>query len=126
MTYTIRFFGRNYFLQKYNVTDYDYMRLVFPVSENGKYQLSFHDKKYFVENSERLKDFSRLFISLENDKRFSVFLDITLYSLLPEVSRCNDDKEYSFLKCTRVNSLFSAPMELRIFKNFSVPLSLHP
>ena len=99
-TFTFNYWGRTFYLQDYNLSHNDYMRISFPDSDD--YALNLHDKKFFIENSERYKDYKWLQKFLHKNQYQSLFVDITLIILLPEVSGCNSDKEYSFLQCSKV------------------------
>ena len=101
-SYLIPFWGRIYSLSNYSLSNKDYLKIEFEESDNDEYSIEFHDKNYFVEKSEQFKDFPRHTMVLKSGLRYTGFLDITLHVLLPEVSNCKDDDDYSFLECTRV------------------------
>ena len=65
--------------------------------------VEFYDKRYTVEKSDLFKDFPRLSLNLMKGQRIALYLDITQYILLPQVSNCVEDQNYSFMKCTRVD-----------------------
>ena len=96
--YIIPFWGRIYNLINYNLSNEDYLIIKF--EDFNEYHIDFYDKNYFVEKSEKFKDFHTM--ALKSGRRYAGLLDITLHDLLPEVSKCNDDDDYSFLVCTRV------------------------
>ena len=99
-SFTISFWGRMYNLINYNLSSKDYLTL--KLDNSGEYNIEFYDKKNFFEKSEQYKDFPRTQIVMKAKMRYTAFLDITHTILLPEVSKCSNDENYSFLKCTRV------------------------
>ena len=99
-SYLIPYWGRIYNLINYNLSNEDYLKIHF--EDFNEYHIDFYDKNYFVEKSEQFKDFPRHTMALKSGRRYAGLLDITLHDLLPEVSKCNDDDDYSFLVCTRV------------------------
>ena len=101
-TFNRNYYGRTFFLQDYNLSDKDYMKLVLAGSKD--YTVNLHDRKYYVENTEKFSDYTWLQKFLHKGQRVSLFLEITLINLLPEVSGCNSDQDYNFLQCTKVSS----------------------
>lgn len=105
-TYLITYYGKIFSLQEYDMSYTDYLMIRLPGS--GRYHIDLHDRNHYIGGSEQYEDFQRPQLYLEKAKRFEagiqaiINLKIEKVILLPEVSNCNDEYDYSFYNCIKV------------------------
>ena len=95
--------GRRYTMkQSYPLSDEFYTRIVLP--DDGNFTILIHDPHYFVDYTEKLKEFPNPFpIKLREEQKSTINLDITHeIHLSKQNNQCNMDKSYSFIECTQV------------------------
>ena len=113
--------GRQYTMSKsYHLSDSFFTRIILPV--DGNFTIEIHDPHYFVENTEKLKDFPHPKVILDTDhldkrKRHNINLDVIRNRLLAdrEESYCTEDGNYKFVECTKVSRGVNAVL-FAIFK----------
>ena len=70
---------------------------------DGKfYGIDLHDRHFYMDFSEQFVDFQRVQVKLENGFKKMMWIKIEQTILLPELSDCNTDEQYSFLRCSKV------------------------
>ena len=72
----------------------------FVLKHNAKLNIDFHDQNFFIEHSEINIDFLQYNMDIESGFRKTVVLEMTEYDL--SYSKCINQKNYSFIKCTQV------------------------
>ena len=105
MGYSNSYSGRTYTISDgFELSYSDYLQISLP--RDGRYAIDFHDKNHYIEASEQFEDFQRPAIYLDKGNILFMHLKVEKVVLLPEVSNCNDNKDYSFLNCVKVNMSF--------------------
>ena len=103
-SYVTMTFGRIFLMRSYNQSACDRLRINFTTDAESstKVEVEFQDKNNKLEKSSNMKTYPRVIIPMEEGQSLYVFLGIAEYNLLPEISKCNSDPQYSFAQCTRV------------------------
>ena len=89
--------------QNYTLSHNNYLRI--HLKSHEKYGLELHDNKFYSEASEQYVDFKRVSLALDKGFKKMIWLKIEQNILLPELSDCNNDEDYSFLICYKVMSV---------------------
>ena len=95
--------GRIFVLQTLNMTSKQRFVIEF-MGNIDSVLVELHDRNYFLEKSHNMVDFLVSTTTLRDQEAKEIFIVITEYNLLPDESHCNDDQNYSFLKCTKVGT----------------------
>ena len=98
--------GRIFVLQTLNMTSKQRFVIEF-MGIIDSVLVELHDRNYFLEKSHNMVDFPVSTTTLRDQEAKEIFIVITEYNLLPDESHCNDDQNYSFLKCTKVWTKFN-------------------
>ena len=112
--------GRTYTISDgFELSSSDFLKIKLPgsgIQPGGVYTIDFHDRNHYIEASEQYEDFQRPSVVLAKGTRVYMHLKAEKIVLLPEVSNCNDNKDYSFLNCVKVNT--SKFFKIRILSIF--------
>ena len=98
--------GRMFTLNSsYRLSDKFYTYFSFESAPGASVQIQIHDPTFFLDHSEKLKDFQTVRLGLEKGKQYTLNLDIVEYQILDtERRKCQTDGSYSFRACIQVNS----------------------
>ena len=89
----------------YRLSDKFYTYFTFESSPGARVQIQIHDPAFFLDHSEKLKDFQAVRLELEKGKKYTLNLDIEEYQVLDtEKRRCQPDTSYSFRACIQVKT----------------------
>ena len=98
-------FGRIFLMRSYNQSANERLSINFTTGANTstRVMVEFQDKNNNIEKTSNMKMYPKVILPMEEGENLYVFLDIAEYNLLPEISKCNSDPQYSFAQCTRVS-----------------------
>lgn len=98
------YWGKIIMLRKnYALSNQDFLRIYFNnISDEEFYAIDLHDRQFYCEGSKQFVDFKRVQVKLENGFKRIIWIKIEQTILLPEISNCNSDENYSFLQCSKV------------------------
>ena len=100
-SYGIIMKGRVFTLNNsFSLSDKFYTYFTFKSSPGASVQIQIHDPRFFLDHSEKLKDFPAVRLELRKGKKYTLNLDIVEYQILDtEKRRCQQDRSYSFRAC---------------------------
>ena len=103
-SYGIIMKGRVFTLNSsYRLSDKFYTYFTFQSYPGASVQIQIHDPTFFLDHSEKLKDFPAVRLQLQKGKKYTLNLDIVEHQLLDtEKRRCQPDRSYSFRACIQV------------------------
>ena len=105
-TFTIPYWGRIYITREPFIYPNDhYLLFKFKDDCERGYMLDFHDKNFYVESNEQLMDFQRMNLFLDKREKMVVTMSMEKIILIPEVSKCIESKDYSFMTCCKVKNI---------------------
>ena len=99
-------FGRIFLMMRsYNQSADERLSINFTTGANTstRVMVEFQDKNNNIEKTSNMKMYPKVILPMEEGESLYIFLDIAEYNLLPEISKCNSDPQYSFAQCTRVS-----------------------
>ena len=104
-SFTDPYWGRIYFSKDPHQYHNDRYLMIKLVDYGHPYTIDLHDQKFYIERSEQMMDFQRINVLLYSCEKVTISMSIEQIVLLPEVSSCNNEKDYSLMKCTKVRYL---------------------
>ena len=105
-SYGIIMKGRVFTLNSsFRLSDKFYTYFTFFTSPVSSLQIQVHDPTFFLDHSEKLKDFQAVRLELQKGKKYTLNLDLVEYQILDtEKRRCQSERSYSFRACIQVKT----------------------